>query len=115
MVSKSVIDEYIGRYPSEVQRILKKIKKLIKSLIPEAEEKISYGIPTFDLEGKHIVHFAAFKNHISLFPTSAPIELLKDELKGYKISKGTIQFPLDKPIPYDLIERIVKFRIENTI
>lgn len=103
------IDTYIKAFPVEIQAELIKIKKIIKKIIPDATETISYGIPTFKLK-ENVVHFAAFKDHISLFPTSYPIEVFKEKLKNYKTSKGTIQFPLDKPIPYELIEEIVKFR-----
>jgi len=108
------IDEYIRSYPEEIQKLLNEIRDAIKTAAPEATEKISYQIPTFYLNG-NLVHFAAFKNHIGFYPTSSGIAAFKDELKDYKSSKGSVQFPLDKPMPTDLIKRIVKFRvIENT-
>lgn len=110
------IDEYIKLHPTKVQKILQKIRQTIQKAAPKALETISYGIPTFDLNSHHLVHFAAFKKHIGFFPTSSPIPIFKKELIGYKTSKGTIQFPLDQPIPYDLIKKIVLFRIkENKI
>ncbi len=105
------IDEYIAIYPGDVRAILEKIRELIRETAPGATETISYGIPTFDFAGKHLVHFAAFKNHISFFPTSSPIPMFAKELTGYETSKGTIRFPLDKPIPYSLIKKITKYRL----
>ena len=106
------IDEYISQLPKETQVILQKIRQTIKSAAPMATEAISYGIPTFKLNG-NLVHFGGFKNHIGFFPGSNPVEFFKEELKDYKTSKGTIQFPLDKPIPHDLIKKIVKLRVEQ--
>lgn len=106
------MDEYIANYPPEVQEILQKLRGVIHAAAPEAQETISYAIPTFTLHG-NLVHFAAFKNHISFFPTSSGVEKFAAELAGYETSKGTIHFPLGKPIPYDLITRIVLFRVEE--
>ncbi|MEH7384661.1 DUF1801 domain-containing protein [Bacillus sp. JJ1521] len=106
------IDEYILQYPQEIQEILKTIRQVIKELVPNAEEKISYGMPTFALNG-NLVHFAAFKNHIGFYPTSSGINTFKQELSGYKTSKGAVQFPIGKPIPYGLITKIVKFRVDE--
>ncbi|MEH7125969.1 DUF1801 domain-containing protein [Bacillus sp. JJ1773] len=106
------IDEYILQYPQEIQEILKTIRKVIKESAPNAEEKISYAMPTFALNG-NLVHFAAFKNHIGLYPTASGINTFKQELSGYKTSKGAVQFPIGKPIPYELISKIVKFRVEE--
>lgn len=113
MKSYKAIDEYINSYPIDTQNILKKIRSILKNIIPEAVETISYGIPTFDINNKHVVHFGGFKTHVSIFPTSSPIPVFKKELKPYKTSKGAIQFSLDKDIPYELIERIVKYRIKE--
>jgi uncharacterized protein YdhG (YjbR/CyaY superfamily) len=107
------IDEFIHSFPKDVQTILERIRQAIQKAAPEATETMSYGIPTFDLNGKHLVHFAGFAKHISFFPTPSPIPVFKKELAGYKTSKGTIQFPLDKPIPFDLIKRIVIFRVKE--
>lgn len=107
------IDEYISNFAPEIQAMLRKIRAVIKSVVPEAEEKISYQMPTFYLEG-NLVHFAAMKSHIGFYPTPSGIKAFEDKLTGYKYSKGAIQFPVDQPIPYDLIEEIVRFRvIEN--
>ena len=108
------IDEYIATFPVETQKILKKIRATIKTAAPEAEEKISYQMPTFDLKG-NLVHFAAFKNHIGFYPTPSGIEKFKKELAVYEGAKGSVQFPLDKPIPYDLISKIVKFRVKENL
>jgi uncharacterized protein YdhG (YjbR/CyaY superfamily) len=108
------IDEYIRSFPPEIQKLLNEVRAAIKATAPDAMEKISYQIPTFYLNG-NLVHFAAFKNHIGFYPASSGISAFKDELKEYKNSKGSVQFPLDKPIPIALIKRIVKFRVgENT-
>ena len=109
----SSIDNYISQFPKETQMILEKLRELIKNLAPNAEEIISYKIPTFDINGKHLVHFAAFKKHIGFFPTPSVIIAFKNELSEYKTSKGAIQFPFNKPIPFNLIQKIVKFRIEE--
>ena len=108
------IDEYIAGFPKDIQENLEKIRMTIRNVAPEAEEKISYQIPTFFLMG-NLVHFAAFKNHMSFFPTSSGIEKFKNELSAYKGAKGTVQFPLDKPIPFDLISKIVRFRVLENI
>jgi uncharacterized protein YdhG (YjbR/CyaY superfamily) len=97
------IDEYIAMFPTDVQKILENLRQLIRETAPEAEETIDYGIPTFKLNG-NLVHFAAFKNHIGFYPAPSGIEAFKKELSLYKQSKGTVQFPLDKPIPIDLVE-----------
>jgi len=108
------IDEYIRSFPPEIQKLLNEVRGAIKATAPDAIEKISYHIPTFYLNG-NLVHFAAFKNHIGFYPTSSGISAFKDELKEYKSAKGSVQFPLDKPMPIALIKRIVKYRVgENT-
>lgn len=112
-VSYTNIDEYIALYPKDVQEKLQKIRRVIQDEAPDAVEAISYQIPTFKLHGKNLVHFAAFKDHLSFFPTSSPIEVFKDELAHYKIAKGTIQFPIGQPIPFDLIRKIVRFRVQE--
>jgi uncharacterized protein YdhG (YjbR/CyaY superfamily) len=111
-VTKSM-DSYISRFPKEVQKILERVRSTIREAAPDAEETINYGIPTFTLKG-NLVHFAAFKNHIGFYPAPSGIEKFKNELSVYKGAKGSVQFPLDQPIPFDLISQIVKFRvIEN--
>jgi uncharacterized protein YdhG (YjbR/CyaY superfamily) len=107
------IDEYILQCPSEIQETLQTLRKVIKESEPEAEEKISWQMPTFVLHG-NLVHFAAFKNHIGLYPGPNAIEAFKNEISGYKSSKGAVQFPIGKPMPYELISRMVKFSaLEN--
>lgn len=104
------IDEYIKTFPENVQDILQKMRQVIRESAPEAEEAISYSMPTFKLNG-NLVHFAAYEKHIGFYPTPSGIEAFKEELSPYKTSKGAVQFPLDKPIPYDLVEKIVVFRV----
>jgi uncharacterized protein YdhG (YjbR/CyaY superfamily) len=108
------IDEYIRLFPKDTQLILKQIRKVIHESAPEARETINYQIPTFKLNG-NLVHFASYKNHIGFYPTSSPIVAFKKELTMYETSKGTIKFPLDKPIPYDLIKKIVLFRVKENM
>ncbi len=104
------IDEYIATFPEDIQNILKEIRAVIKAAAPDAEEKISYQMPTFTLNGANLVHFAAFKKHIGFYPTPNGIAAFQKELSVYKGAKGSTQFPLDKPMPLKLISRIVKFR-----
>ena len=106
------IDEYIDGFPNNVQKILQKIRKTIQKAAPDAAEAISYAIPTFKLNG-NLVHFAAYKNHIGLYPAPRGDAGFKKELAQYEGGKGTVQFPLDQPVPYDLITRIVKHRISK--
>ena len=107
------IDSYIASFPKETQNILEQLRTTIRKAAPEAEETINYGIPTFTLKG-NLVHFAAFKNHIGFYPTPTAIEAFKKDLSAYDGAKGSVKFLIDKPIPFELISRIVKFRvIEN--
>ncbi len=108
------IDDYIARFPPEVQVILEKIRATIKKAAPDAEEAIKYQIPTFTLKG-NLVHFAAYKNHIGFYPAPRGIEAFKDELARYEGGKGTVRFPLDEPIPFALISKIVKFRVKDNL
>ena len=108
------IDEYISNSPAELQPILKKIRATIKKSAPKAIETINYGIPTFTLKG-NLVHFAGFKSHIGFYPTPSGMEKFKKELSPYETAKGSVKFPLDQPIPYDLIEKIVKFRVKENL
>ncbi|BCG57397.1 iron chaperone [Paenibacillus sp. URB8-2] len=108
------IDEYISTCTPEVQDILQTLRKVIQESAPDAKEKISYQMPTFDLHG-NLVHFAAFKKHIGFYPAPSGIEAFKEELKEYHKSKGTLQFPIDQPLPYDLISRIVKYRVASNM
>ena len=108
------IDEYIENFPDDIQIKLQKIRKTIKKAAPDSKEVISYRMPAFK-QNSVLVYFAAFNNHIGFFPTPKPIEIFKDKLTAYKTSKGTIQFPLDKKIPLDLITEITKFRLKEDL
>ena len=113
-VTYKSIDEYIYNFPPEVKEILVSIRKVIKEAAPDAEEKISYQMPTFVLHG-NLVHFAAFKNHIGFYPTPSGNDAFKLEISEFKVGKGSIQFPIEKPMPYELIRKIVKFRVAENI
>ena len=113
-MTPSNIDEYIANFPEDIQAILQKIRKIVHESAPDAQEKISYQMPTFALNG-NLVHFAAFKNHIGFYPTPSGTEKFKKEIARYKAAKGSIQFPLGEPIPYDLISKIVKFRVKENL
>ncbi len=108
------IDEYIAGLPNEVQEILQKIRMTIRKAAPGAEETINYQIPTFTLKG-NLVHFAAYKNHIGFYPAPSGIEKFKKKLSVYEGAKGSVKFPLDKPIPFGLIGKIVKFRVKENL
>ena len=108
------VDEYISRFPDNVQELLKEISAIIKAAAPEAEEVISYQMPAYKFHGM-LIYFAAFKNHIGLYPRVSGIEKFKEELSVYKGAKGSVQFPLNKPLPLDLIARIVKFRVTENL
>jgi uncharacterized protein YdhG (YjbR/CyaY superfamily) len=112
--SFQTIDEYIKTFPDNVQAILQKVRQAIKETAPDAEETISYQMPTFKMNG-NLVHFAGYKNHIGLYPTPSGTEAFKKELSAYKSGKGSIQFPLDEPIPFSLIKKIVKFRVKENL
>ena len=105
------IDAYIAGFPAETQAVLEEVRGLIRAEAPEATETISYAIPTFDLDGRHLCHFAAFKTHLSFFPTGTGADAFADELKAYKGGRGTVQFPYGKPLPADLIRRMVAYRV----
>ena len=113
-INFKTIDEYILQFSEEVQEILKTIRKVIKEVAPNAEEKISYQMPTFVLNG-NLVYFAAFKNHIGFYPAPSGISTFQKELSKYKSGKGSIQFPINEPIPYELIKKIVEFRVIENI
>ncbi len=108
------IDEYIAAFPEEVQTILQELRAVIRAAAPEAVEKISYQMPAFAQKGI-LVYFAAYKKHIGFYPTGRGVLAFKDELSMYKCSKGTVRFPIDKPLPFELISKIVKFRVEENI
>lgn len=107
----SSIDDYIAGFPQEVQALLEEMRAIISEAAPGAVETISYAIPTFDLKGKHLVHFAAFKRHIGFYPTSSGIAAFEEDLQPYKTAKGSVQFPFGRPFPKELIMRIVRFRV----
>ncbi len=107
------IDDYIRAFPPEVQAVLEKLRQTIKQAAPEATEAISYQMPTFKLHGKNLVHFAAWKTHIGFYPTPSGTAAFNKELSRYRVSKGSARFPLDKPIPYDLVRQIVAFRVKE--
>jgi len=108
------IDEYIVLFPEEIQKKLRELRETIKTSAPDAEERISYQIPTFALKG-NLVHFAAYKKHIGFYPTSSAVRAFKHELSIYEGGKGTVRFPIDKPLPLKLISKIVKFRIAENL
>lgn len=105
-------DAYISRYDEDIQAILQEFRRVIKEEAPDAKEKISYQMPTFYLNG-NLVHFAVQKNHIGFYPAPSGVAAFKEELTDYKTSKGAIQFPMTKPIPYELVRKIVRFRVEE--
>jgi uncharacterized protein YdhG (YjbR/CyaY superfamily) len=109
------MDEYIKTFPNDVQNILEERRQTIRKAAPGAVEAISYQMPTFKLNGKNLVHFAAFKNHIGFYPIPSGIEVFKKELSSYKQGKGSVQFPMDKPIPYDLVKKIVIYRAKENL
>ena len=106
-----LVDDYIAGFPAHTRSLLEEMRTIIRRTAPEATERISYAIPTFDLDGKHLVHFAGFARHIGLYPTPNGVEEFAEAFAGYKTGKGSVQFPLDQPLPHDLIERVVRFRI----
>lgn len=108
------IDEYIRQFPEGVQEILAQLRQTISEAAPAAKEKISYQMPTFYLYG-NLVHFAAYKNHIGFYPAPSGIAAFKEELSGYKSAKGSVQFPLNEPLPWELIKKIVEFRVQENL
>ncbi|MBL8165537.1 MAG: DUF1801 domain-containing protein [Anaerolineae bacterium] len=110
----TTIDEYIAAFPENVQAILQELRATIKAAAPDASEKISYQMPTFYLQG-NLVHFAAYPKHIGFYPAPRGIEAFEDELSQYKGGKGSVQFPIDQPLPLDLISRIVRSRVEDNL
>jgi len=110
----SSIDDYIAGFPTDLQMILQKVRQTIREAAPDAKEKIAYGIPTFTLEG-NLVHFAAFKQHIGFYPDPRGIDEFINKLAQYRSGKGTIQFPLNEPIPYDLIREVTLWRVSDNL
>ncbi len=109
------VDDYIAQAGPEVAPVLSQIRALIAHVAPDATETMSYGIPTFDLHGEHLIHFAGFKKHVGLYPTPSGIAAFKDELNAYKHAKGSVQFPLGEPLPSELIRRIAEFRVREVL
>ena len=114
-VSFSSIDEYIATFPKDVQKIMKQLRKTIKAAAPEAEEKISYNMPTFTMNGTYLVYFAGWKTHIAFYGAPRGNAEFKEDLSVYETGQGTLKFPFDKPIPYGLITKIVKFRAAENL
>lgn len=113
MTKAANVDEYIAMFPKDVQKVLEQIRQTIKKAAPEAEETISYAMPAFKYNGKPLIYFAGYENHIGLYATPAGHAAFEKELSGYKQGKGSVQFPLDEPMPLSLISRIVKFRMQG--
>lgn len=111
--SKSDVDKYISSFPADVQEILKKVRKTISEVLPSAEQTISYGVPAFKINGKAIIYFAGFQKHISLYPATDQMVKEIKELAPHRVSKGTLQFQLSEPIPYDLIKKVAEYRLGN--
>jgi uncharacterized protein YdhG (YjbR/CyaY superfamily) len=109
------IDDYVAGFPLETQRVLQEMRELIAAHAPGAVETISYAIPTFDLNGRHLVHFAGYPRHVGFYPIPTGMDAFKAELSNYKTGKGSVQFPLDQPLPRDLIARIVEFRVAENL
>ncbi len=110
---KNEVDGYISLQPEYSRQILNSIREIIYGVAPEANELISYGIPTFNINNKHLIHYAGYKNHIGIYPGPTTIEFFRDKLTKYETSKGTIKFPLDKPIPYELIKSITEYNLNK--
>ena len=108
------IDEYIAEFPRETQEVLEELRTLIRACAPAATETSSYAIPTFDLGGRHLVHFAGYERHVGLYPTASGIAAFENELRPYKRGKGSVRFPLGRPLPAGLIRRIVEFRVAES-
>jgi len=108
----ATVDDYISSFPEKTQKMLEELRTLIRKTVPEATEEISYQMPAYKLNGP-VVYFAGYEKHIGLYPTGTGIKAFEKELAGYKWSKGAVQFPLDKPLPVDLIVRMVKFKVEE--
>ena len=109
------VDDYIAGFPAHVRKKLEAIRKTIHRVAPGTTERVSYGIPTFDLDGRPLVYFAGFRKHVSVYPAPRGYPEFREELSAYKGGKGTVQFPLDEPSPHDLIRRIVEFRMEGIL
>ena len=109
------VDEYIGTFPANVQKVLEEIRTTVKTMVPDAEEKISYQIAAFELNGKNLIHYAGWKNHVSMYPTPEGTEAFNKAIAAYAGGKGTTKFPLDTPLPMKLIRQIVEFRVADNL
>jgi uncharacterized protein YdhG (YjbR/CyaY superfamily) len=109
----NAVDKYLSSFPEDVRERLDKMRDIIRKIVPDAEEKIGYGIPTYKLNGKNFVHFGGFKNHIGFYPAPSGLAAFEKELSPYKAAKGSVQFPHDKPFPTALITKIVKYRLKQ--
>jgi uncharacterized protein YdhG (YjbR/CyaY superfamily) len=109
------MDEYIASFPQETQKVLEEVRATIKAVAPDAKEKISYQIPTFELNGRNLIHFAGWKKHVSLYPVPAGDEAFEKKISKYVAGKGTLKFPLDKPLPMKLISKIVEYRVADNL
>lgn len=109
------MDEYIKTFPKDVQVVLERVRQTIREAAPEAVETVSYQMPTFKLNGRHLVYFAAWKNHIGFYAMPSGTKAFKKELSRYKAAKGSVQFPIDEPIPYDLVAKIVAFQMKENL
>ena len=114
MKTCATINEYISEFPEEIRFKLEQIRETIQQAAPEAKEAVRYGMPTFVLNG-NLVHFAAYKNHIGFYPAPSGIDAYLDELAVYRTGKGTIQFPIDQPIPFNLVKKVVEFRVNENL
>jgi len=112
-ITPHTVDRYIAAFPAGVREMLQQVRDTIRRAAPGSEETIKYGIPTYVLRG-NLVHFGAFQHHIGFYPTPSGIEAFRRELEGYQVARGSVRFPMDDPLPLDLIERIVRFRVEET-
>ncbi len=108
-----LIDDYIAEFPPQTQRALQDMRSIIRASAPDATETISYAIPTFDLDGRHLVHFAGYEKHVGFYPTASGVEAFKEEFKAYHSARGSVRFPLASPLPADLIRRVVEFRVQE--
>ena len=111
--SATTVDAYVAGFPDETRAVLQEMRAVITAAAPDATETMSYAIPTFDLNGRHLVHFAGYEGHVGFYPSPSGIAAFKDELEPFKSAKGSVQFPLDRPLPADLIRRMVAFRVEE--
>lgn len=109
------VDAYIADFPPETQAVLQQVRGVIRAALPEAEEAISYGIPTFKMNGRYVIYFAGYKRHVSVYPAPIDVEAFKEVLAPYASGQGTAKFPLDKPIPVDLITRMAQYNLQENL